>query len=76
MQRNEARRLAEEIQRPYPHLRCTPLQYGAVWVVEVINPRTNKQINVVDPATWQDQLLTMTGAREAVPRAWAGRKKR
>jgi hypothetical protein len=62
MQRDDARRLAEAIQRQYPHLRCTPLQYGPGWLVEVINPRTNEQIQVVDATTWQNQLLTMPGA--------------
>ncbi len=62
MQRDDAVRLMEEIARLYPTLRCEPRQYGALWSVEVTNPRTNEQINVVDPATWQDRLLTMLGA--------------
>ncbi len=45
MQRDDAVRLADAIQRQYPHLRCLPLQYGAGWSVEVMNPRTNEQIN-------------------------------
>jgi hypothetical protein len=63
MQHDDALRLQQEIARQYPDLRCQPRQYGALWSVEVTNPRTNEQINVVDPATWQDRLLTMLGAR-------------
>ncbi len=63
MHHHDAVRLAEVIQQQYPALRCEPRQYGALWSVEVTNPRTNEQMNVVDAATWQDRLLTMTAAR-------------
>jgi len=62
MQQNDAVRVQDAIQRQYPNMRCELRQYGELWSVEVTNPRTNEQINVVDPATWQDRLLTMTGA--------------
>ncbi len=58
----EALRLQHEIERAYPQLRCELRKYGALWSVEVTNPRTQEQINVVDPATWQARLQTMTGA--------------
>jgi hypothetical protein len=63
MQHADALRLKEAIQRQYPDLRCEPRQYAESWSVEVTNPRTNEQINVVDATTWQDRLLTMLGAR-------------
>jgi hypothetical protein len=62
MQRDDAVRLAETIHQQYPTLRCEPRQYAGIWSVEVTNPRTQEQINVVDATTWQDRLLTMTGA--------------
>jgi hypothetical protein len=37
-------------------------KYEELWSLEVTNPRTQEQINVVDPATWQARLQTMTGA--------------
>ncbi len=62
MQQEEAQRLQHEIERAYPEVRCELRKYGELWSVEVTNPRTQEQINVVDPTTWQDRLQTMTGA--------------
>jgi hypothetical protein len=58
----KALRFQHEIERVYPQRRCELRKYGELWSVEVTNPRTQEQINVVDPATWQDRLQTMTGA--------------
>ncbi len=61
MNQEEATRLKQEIERSHPEVTCELRQYGGTWSVEVTNPRTNEQFNVVDPATWQDRLASMQG---------------
>lgn len=65
MSHDDALRLQQEIQRSYPQLSCEPRQYAGMWSVEVTNPLTNEQINVVDATTWQDRLANMQGLSDA-----------
>ena len=65
MSHDDALRLQQEIERSYPQLTCAPRQYAGMWSVEVTNPLTNEQINVVDATTWQDRLANMQGLSDA-----------
>ncbi len=65
MSHEDALRLQREIERSYPQVTCELRQYAGMWSVEVTNPLTNEQFNVVDATTWQDRLANMQGLSNA-----------